>query len=285
VNRTRTALVAVLLALLVWVLALALVIGWALVGVTRWAADAAPARTMPPAFTEATLNVLYRNTAAQVGADVRAAMARASIVRLQEVYSPRARAGVRRALAAHPTWSYYPRDLRGPGADVVLWSPRWVRTGPAGTLRTTAGVRRITPSRYLVWVTLARRVGPRVPVTVANTHAVSGYCHRHATRPALRDAIAARHWTRIAAWTQHHRTTPRAPVVLLGGDFNCSPWATGPGTPGQYLRAYYALDSPRRGIDRLLTSRTPGAPVTIARWSRPARSDHRLHLRTLTLPR
>jgi len=280
VNRTRAALLGTLLALLVWVLALALVIAWALVGVTRWAAEG---RTMP-AFTEATLNVLYRNTAAQVNADVRAAMGRASIVRLQEVYSPAARAGVVRALHAHPTWRHYPAVLRGPGADVILWSPRWIRAGPAGTIRTTAGVPRITPSRYLVWVDLARRVGPRVPVTIANTHAVSGYC-KHATRPALRDAIAARHWSRVRLWTRQHRVLAPRRAVLFGGDFNCSPWSTGPGTPGQYLRADYALDSPRRGIDRLLTSRTPGAPVTLARWSLPARSDHRLHLRTLTLPR
>jgi len=283
-TRHRAALVAVLLALLVWTLALALLIGWTLVGVTRWAAEG---RTMP-AFTEATLNVRGGNPARSVATDVRAAMARASIVRLQEVWSPGARAGVRRALASHPTWRHYPALTSSAGADVVLWSPRWVRAGPAGVRLLTRGVRHLTPARWLVWVTLARRVpaAGRVPVTVANTHAVSGYCHARSSRAALRDAIAGAHWRRVATWTrQHRRISPRAPAVLLGGDFNCSPWATGPGTPGQYLRGLYVFDSPRRGIDRLLTSRTPGAPVTIARWSRPAYSDHRLQLRTLTLPR
>jgi hypothetical protein len=253
-------------------LALGLVLGMA-VGYTT------PARGATT--TEATLNVLRTNSAADVAADVSKAMRHASVVRLQEVETAGNVAGVRRALAGHPSWRATWRLPAGPFGDAILWDTRvWASAGRARALLVHRGVGGITPDRWLTWKPLRLRATGAL-VVVANVHAVSGYCSNRAER-ALRARLTRDYWATVARWTRRQLVGHPARVVLLGGDFNCQlskryePWL-----PGRILAPLYRLDR-AAGYDHLLTARTRGAPAAGRRWGLPAYSDHRLILRRLT---
>lgn len=232
-----------------------------------------------PVVTEATLNVYRSNPARWVAADVSAVMGRASLVRLQEVESRTARAGVRLALARHPGWVIVP-GLSDTGLRILYDTRVWARVGPGRLHRVQPNTRCCGPARWWVWVTLEHRATGRV-VTIVNIHAVAGYCRA----PGLgrRDVWAARYWLVFAAWSLQQQIRHPTRPVLAGGDFNCglgdrdAPW-----NPGPVLGALYALDR-APGVDRLVTSRVQDPPMTLHRWSAPAHSDHDAQYRRLTL--
>lgn len=245
-------------------LALGLVLGMA-VGYST------PVRGQP--VTNATLNVHYPNSAGQIAADVRLAMRRASVVRLQEVETPSAMAGVRRALAASPSW----RSTRRQAGELrIIWDARvWQSARRAKALLIHHGVAGLTPDRWLLWKALRLRSTGAV-VVVADVHAVSGYCTGR-SQQALRQQFARDYWATVARWTRRQlRAFPSRPI-LLGGDLNC--WLSGT-LPGRTLRPLYRLDRPG-GFDHLLVARTPGRPTVLRRWQAPINSDHDLHLQRL----
>ncbi len=235
----------------------------------------------PSRFTEATQNVQRTQPASHVAQAVSAAMARASIVRLQEVESTAARAGLARALRRHPTWATTHRQPAKGGATPILWDRRtWASAGPAHWARIHRGIPGLTPDRYLVWKALRYRPTGQV-VTIANVHSVNRYCY--ANRVLRAQQLAEAYWDRVAAWTQRQARIRPARAILLGGDFNCPLTHTAAPDPGPELRPLYRLDR-SRSLDHLITARRPAGQVAgLRRWSRPARSDHRLQLRALAL--
>lgn len=220
----------------------------ALLAATPTPADAARRTT-----TEATLNVYRANPPADVTADVRAAMRRATVVRLQETY-PRAWRAARAALSG--SW----RIMPGPRTELTtiydrqIWTPVRVPR-----FRRMPDVERWEGPRWLAWQAMRFRATGQV-VRIANVHADPG-CGTSGR--AYLDAV--RVWTHRAL--DVHPSWP----VLLGGDTNCRPWL---------LRRLYRPDDSAT-VDKLVTSRGPGAPRTLRRWSLPARSDHRLELRAI----
>jgi hypothetical protein len=224
--------------------------------------------------TEATLNVLYKNPAWKVAADVTAAMDRSSIIRIQENSQPRTRHGIARALRAHSAWRKTNSLTGGARSIPILWNTHvWKSVGPVHQRLMSLG-HRVGPSRWLTWKQFQFRPTGQV-VTIANTHAVAGYCTNRPNQQA-RDRSAA--GTGVWWWLGR-----RSALIAssCSGDFNCRlqnhrfAWY-----PGPMLAPYYQPDA-AYGIDRLITSRTPGHPTTLRRWWREAYSDHRLHLRRL----
>lgn len=212
---------------------------------------ASPGRADDRRTTEATLNVYRGNPPELVRADVRAALRAASIVRLQEVY-PRALSAVRSALVG--PWRMFRVGELATLYDSRVWQPR----RPAG--------QRVMPSttwgpRWLSWRAMTYRPTGAV-VRIANVHADPGCT-----------SSTRRYLTDVRTWTRHK--LDRAPwPVLLGGDTNCHGWQLGT----RYRR------DPSGSVDKLATTRGPGVPRTVRRWSVPAFSDHALHLRRLVMP-
>lgn len=235
---------------------------------------APPAHAEDRRTTEATLNVYRGNPSAAIRADVRAAMARASVIRFQETYPPRAWRAVAGAVRSAPSWRFsrLPAGELALAYDARVWAPvrppraRLVVVPPASGW-----------PRSLVWQALRFRPTGAV-VRVANVHADARTC----TWPLLGRLVgAARYWDVVAQWTRAH---PRNPI-LLGGDFNCSMRRGGAAwKPGNVLAPLYRR-GPTGGVDHLLTSRTPGAPAVVRRWSVAVNSDHRLQLRRLLFAR
>jgi hypothetical protein len=230
--------------------------------------------------TEGTLNVLRTNTSGDVAADVSEAMRHASVVRLQEVETPDAVAGVRRALALAPSWRATWRLSVGAFGDAIIWDADvWQAVEPARSRLVHHGVEGITPDRWLVWKTLRLRASGEV-VTIGNVHAVSGYCSNRSDR-ALRARFTRDYWLTVARWTRRQLVAHPDRALLLGGDFNCQlakryrPWL-----PGRILRPLFTFDA-ASGYDHMLTARAVPRPAGVRRWSLAAYSDHAIGLRRL----
>lgn len=228
--------------------------------------------------TEASLNVYRANPEPAIRHDVREAMDRADVVRLQEVYPGRPVHAVREVLSHRPHWR---AAFLGRMEVPILWDVREFRRVGLGDVRRLYPARAPSwPARFLAWVPLQHRATGRV-LTVANVHPLPRYCRAGARDDPARRADATQHWRGVVAWTKRQQAqAPRRPV-LLGGDFNCRlaerarPWF-----PGRILEPLYRFDR-SNSIDRLVTSRTWRHPIGLRRWATDARSDHRAQFRTL----
>lgn len=236
----------------------------------------------PRRTTEASLNVYRANPESAIRHDVREAMNRADVVRLQEVYPGRPVRAVRQVLSHRPNWRV---AFLGRMELPILWDVReFSRVGSGHVLRLYGARAANWPARFLAWQPLRHRATGRV-LTIANVHPLPRYCRAGARDDPARRADATQHWRGVVAWTNRQRAqAPRRPV-LLGGDFNCRlaersrPWF-----PGVVLAPLYRFDR-SDSIDRLVTSRTPRRPIGLRRWATDARSDHRAQFRTLLVRR
>lgn len=228
----------------------------------------------PTATTEATLNVRYTNAPGQIRADVREALAHASLVRLQELWTPVGRSEARSVIQGHIHWQGSWRTART--GLLVAWDTRTWRAAAPGRARLVHhGIEGLTPDRFLAWK-LLRYLPTGQLVAVGNVHPVSGACVPSRSRIELRRQLARSYWRVVVSWTRRQLAAGRQ--VLLGGDLNC--WLTRRSLAGRQLLPLYRPDR-APWYDHLLTAREPGAPASLRRWELPARSDHALNLRRL----
>ena len=166
----------------------------------------------------------------------------ADIVGWQEV-KPWAHGKLKRSL---PGYTHFTPRRGGSATDSISWRTGKFERIDSGVDRTHAGVRRLTPSRYVTWVVLRHRAtGQRV--TFANTHFINGAFKSHKSRHKFR----ARKWHRHAHVLRDVMRDLRKkgyPMFLVG-DFNSRTTMRLPGVER-------ALPQGRLSIDQIYVPRT-----------------------------
>ena len=227
-------------------------------------------------FTLGTLNLLKKDSAPEVTADIGKATAHVDILAMQENSRDPVRAAVA-ALATAPHWAV--RVPEGPaGANPIAWRTDLFDETDHGHRRAHRGKAGVTPARFVTWVVLRHKTSGLV-LLVLDVHPINAYAGQDKPPRALRDQLAEAYWRTVVAITTELQD--QYDGVLLGGDFNVrlanrdEDWY-----PGNLLAPLYRFDH-GGGIDHVLLSHS--TPLTVVRHGvvRDLHSDHDLHYSVL----